>query len=316
MENRDTIYISTMTPAHTGARQAVMKEAGMSDVKPHELVSSVVKLASLPDVYFEIKRLVDDPGSSLADLGRVVSSDPALTMQLLRIANSAFFGFAAKIETVTRAVNILGYQQVHDLALAASMATAFKGLAPKLMDMRQFWYQSVYCAVVSRIIAARCNVLDSERLFVEGLLCDIGHLVMYEKIPDQAQQALVTSREQGLPVQRAERDLLGFDYAQIGAMLMKEWNLPLSLQESVHYHTEPSRADGYALEACILHIGSQITRAVSAQLSVEDWDLPIDDFAWRTTGLSPSIYADVKREADERARETVELFFPSRLVKS
>ncbi len=279
---------------------------------PHELVSQVTKLVSLPAVYFKVKELVDDPDASLVKIGEAISQDPALTMKLLRVANSAFFGFVAKVTTISRAVNLLGTQQVHDLALAASMAKAFEGISSEVMDMQRFWRHSIHCGVAARIIAVRCNVLDSERLFVEGLLRDIGHLVLYDRMPEEAREALARSRESGRALYQEERSLMGFDFAQVGAMLMAEWRLPESLRESVHYHPEPARAQNFQLETSILHIASRITDLAEAGVDPEEWPQLIDPYAWRTTGLSEDFIPIVIAEAEERTEETVELFFPHR----
>jgi HD-like signal output (HDOD) protein len=280
-------------------------------LEAHELVSQVVRLTTLPGVYLKVKKLVEDPDSSLMDVAEVIAQDPAMTMQILRIANSAFFGFAAKIPTVSRAVNLLGTQQVHDLALAASVAKAFEGISPEVMDMQRFWRDSIHCGIVARILAVRCNVLDSERLFVEGLLRNIGHVVLYDRLPEQTSAAVLQARETGQQLFQVERELLGFDYAQVGAMLMREWQLPQSLQESVHYHPEPTKAQTYLLETCIVHVASQFTEAMTAGLDVEQWSASIDPLAWRTTQLSEDVYDMLCEEAEERTAETVALFFPN-----
>ncbi len=288
-------------------------QAALAQSQPqaHELVSQVVRLTTLPMVYLRVKKSVEDPNSSLLELAEIIAQDPALTLQLLRIANSAFFGFAAKISTVSRAVNLLGTQQVHDLALAASVAKTFESISPAVMDVQRFWHNSVHCGIVARMLAVRCNVLDSERLFVEGLLHDIGHMVLYDRLPELTGAALRRARETGRTLFQVEREVLGFDYAQVGAMLMREWQLPQSLQDSVHYHPEPAKAQAYPLETSLLHVASQFTVAVSSGLDAEQWSASVDAFAWRTTGLSEEVYSMLCEEAEERTAETVALFFPN-----
>ena len=287
-------------------------QAALAQTRPqaHELVSQVVRLTTLPMVYLKVKKLVEDPNSSLLELSEIIAQDPALTLKLLRIANSAFFGFAAKISTVSRAVNLLGTQQVHDLALAASVAKTFASISPEVMDVQRFWHNSVHCGIVARMLAVRCNVLDSERLFVEGLLHDIGHMVLYDRLPEQTGEALCLARETGRRLFQVEREVLGFDYAQVGAMLMHEWQLPQSLQDSVHYHPEPAKAQTYPLETSILHVAVQFTVAVTTGLDAEQWAASVDPFAWRTTGLGADVYSMLCEEAEERTAETVALFFP------
>lgn len=274
---------------------------------PHELVSSVVNLVSLPEVYLRAKTLLDDPDTSLTAVARVIAQDPALTARLLRIANSALFGFVARIETVSRAITLLGTQQIHDLLLASAVTKAFSGIKPATMDMETFWRHSVYCGVVSRLLAARCNVLDSERLFVAGLLRDIGHLILYQKLPALAEQALERSRREGIELFRVERDIMGFDYAQIGTILMQTWNLPASLQEAVHYHPEPAKARDFPLETAIVHIASWLVGAHGTGDPTLD-PRSIHPVAWQHTGLSADDLPALKLEADQQVAATVALF--------
>ncbi len=279
---------------------------------PRELVREVTGLTSLPGVYFKVKELVDDPDSSLRDIGEVIGQDPALTMKLLRVANSAFYAFATEVATVSRAIARLGTQPVHDLVLAVSLAKAFAGISADVMDMERFWRSSVFCGMAAWNIAKRCNVLDGERLFVEGLLRDIGHLVLFDRRPRQAQQALLESQGSGVPIYQVERDLLGFDYAQLGAMLMREWRLPNSLCEPIHYHPEPAKAQGCRLEAAIIHIAGRMIDLVDTDTDLEEWLEGVDPQAWAIAGLDSEYAPSVTEEARNRTNETVELFFPSR----
>jgi len=275
-----------------------------------ELVASTVDLVTLPAVYLRAKELIDDPDSSLAEVAEVIGQDPAMTVRLLRIANSAFFGFAARIETVMRAVNILGTQQVHDLLLATSVSNAFSGISSEVVSMDVFWRNSVHCGVAARLLASRCNVLDSERLFVEGLLRDIGHLVIYTKLPGLAKEALVQSCNEGTDLALVERELMGFDYASVGAELMRVWQLPDSLQESVRHHLEPAKAQNFPLETAIVHIAAHMTTGVATKLPTEEWAPSVSADAWRITGLSVDVLPPIVEEAQTHSAETVKLIFP------
>ena len=164
-----------------------------------EQVTAGAKLISLPDIYLRLRSVLDDPDFSMSEVADVISRDPGMTARLLRLVNSAYFGLAAKIETVTRATSLLGTQQVHDLVLATSVADTFEGMSSEVMDMQRFWRRSIHCGILSRQLANKCNVLDSERLFVAGLLRDIGHLVMYQTIPLQSQQAMEQSARTARP---------------------------------------------------------------------------------------------------------------------
>ena len=127
--------------------------AGPARVTMSELVEDSRSLISLPEVYVRLRQVMDAPDSSMEDVAKVIALDPALTARLLRIANSALYNFPAQIETLSRAVNILGLRQVHDLVLATSVAKAFNGLPNELMDMKTFWYRSIYRGFLAREFA-------------------------------------------------------------------------------------------------------------------------------------------------------------------
>ncbi len=265
-----------------------------------QLTASVKTLASLPLVYQHIKQVLDDPDSSLADLVSVIDVDPGLTARLLKLVNSPFFGFQRKIETVSRAVNLLGTKQVHDLALATSVTALFHGMTPARMNMGRFWHYSVYCGLAARELARRSQLLDGERLFVEGLLCDIGHLVIYEKVPELAEQAMAITQRDGTPLFHAERAVIGCDYAQVGAALMEGWNLPAAMQLCVRYHIEPAETSECSLEASLIHIARLMASAADAGQDIEQNQLPVDPLAWQLTRLDaeciPLIHQQMERE--------------------
>jgi len=268
------------------------------------------KLVSLPDVYVRLKAVLDDPDSNLADVADVVGSDPAMTARLLRLVNSAYFGLATEIDTVSRAVSLLGTQEVHDLVLGVSVAQTFDGMSNEVMDVYEFWRRSVACAITSRALAEVCNVLDSERLFVTGLLHDIGHLLMYQFAPKEAQQAIELAATQDIPLHRAERTLLGVDYAQIGAELMRRWRLPQSLREPIECHLEPERSKDYELFTCVLHIGTLLSDAAAHGKPLPQALDRVSPLAWEITGLSREQCLQIAARQEPQAAAVMRLIFP------
>ena len=274
-----------------------------------KLALNASRLVTLPEVYLRARRALQSDVASLAEVADIIACDPGMTTRLLRIANSAFFGFTTKVQTVARAINILGTQQVHDLLLATSVSEAFAGVSEDLVDVRDFWLRSVSCGSASRLLAARCNVLDSERLFVEGLLHDIGHLVMYQQIPEEAGEALRLARETQRPLYRLERERLNCDYTEVGAELLRIWQMPPSLQESVRRHIEPERAVEFPLEAGIVHIAWRLTEAGG---DAEAAAALVSPAAWQTTGLGADCLDAIAAETLRCGKEVAELICPPR----
>jgi HD-like signal output (HDOD) protein len=277
---------------------------------PHDLISRTTHLVSLPDIFIRLKTVVDDPESSMADVADVVAADPALTARLLKIANSPFFAFPARITTVARATSLLGTQQIHDLVLATTVTEAFSGIPIDIISMREFWSNSIRCGLLSRRLAQECNVLDSERLFVEGLLHDIGHLIMYQSLPEASAAALRESQQQDRPLFLVERELIGCDYGQVGSALMDSWYFPPGLIESVLCQNEPARAEEFPLEVAILHIAVRLKEHAVAAPEVAQGPPRIDPAAWQVIGLTEEVIEPVCAAAAEHLAATVEMLFP------
>ena len=276
-----------------------------------ELVKDAVGLVSLPDIYIRLRSLLDRPDYALAEVGALIGQDPGLTARLLRLVNSPYFGVATRIETVTRAVNMLGTQQVHDLVLATSVADTFSAMSTGVMHMRTFWEGSIRCGVTARLLAIHCNMLDSERLFVAGLLRDMGHVLMYQKYPAPCQKALIRATQAQELVFRVERELFGFDYAQVGGELAQAWNLPPALESAIRYHTVPTRAEEFRLEASIIHLASVVTETQRWTGSGDKWVECADPMALQLTDLSVETVDHLLVEAGNQVAATVDLILPN-----
>lgn len=280
-----------------------------------EQVTANAKLISLPEAYLRLKELLAQPDFSMADVALIIGQDPALTTRLLRLVNSPYFGLAAKIDTVFRAISMLGTRQVHDLALATSIAHSFAGMPSGVVDMPTFWRRSVFCGLVSRGLAKAAGVQDSERLFVAGLLRDIGHLVMYQTVPEPCRQAMAVAEQSEKPLFLVERELIGIDYARVGGVLMRQWQLPNSLREATEFHVEPRRALEFPAEAYLVHIAVLLVTAAETGQEFGSGAVVARDESWEVTGLTPQQCLEVQSECAAEADEAVNFFLPhSRVV--
>lgn len=276
-----------------------------------EQLAANARLVSLPDVYLRLRSVLDDPNSNLADVADVVGKDPAMTTRLLRIVNSAYFGLGNEIDTVSRAVGLLGTQEVHDLVLAASVAKSFEGMSSELMDMQRFWRQGVRRAIIGSELAVLCNVLDGERLFVAGLLSDIGHLYIYQLAPQKAQQAIELAQVQGIPLYKAEQALLGTDYARVGGELMRRWQLPQSLWEPTEFQVEPTGSQEYELFTSLVHIAIHLADGADKDLDTAICLAGVWAHAWEVTGLSAAQCGDLSERIESQVDSVTQLMFPA-----
>ena len=267
-------------------------------------------LVSLPGIYWRLKEIIATRDYSLQDIAQLIAHDPGITARLLRIVNSAFFGFSAKIDTVHHAVSILGVQQIEDLVLATSVADALGDYRCEHLDIRRFWVRSVYRAIAARNLAAECNLLDGERLFVAGLLSGIGHLIMYQSIPILAQQAQRESDRSGQPLHLVERDIIGFNHAEVAAMMMQSWQLPASQVAVIRNHLEPDAESEFFLETAITHLAALIANASVDELPLDQALGQADERAWDVTGLDTGRCEAINLSVAEQLNEALAMLLP------
>lgn len=273
------------------------------------LVKESIELISLPDVYIRLRNIINSPDSCMSDVAQVIAHDPAITARLLKLVNSPFFGLVSKVDTMTHAINLLGTQQVHDLVLSTVVIDSFSGFINDSFNIYDFWFNGVYCAVTARLLAYNCHELDTERPFIAGLLHNIGHLVIQQKLPAEAQAAMNLAKEKNMSLYLAEREIMSFDYAQVGAELMREWQLPESLQEITEFHPEPEKASKFSLETAIIHIAQAITHNAMQEIPISSETLQINPICWSLTGLLVDDMADLKIEVDQQAAMVMNLLF-------
>lgn len=276
-----------------------------------ELVSQVEALTALPDVYERVRQQLDSPAGSIGEVARLVAADPALTARLLRLVNSAMYGYRGRIADVDRAVQLLGLQQVHDLVLAMSLHAIFAGVRPARLDMRRFWRDSMLNGLAARAAARRRGLPGSERLFVIGLLADIGHLVMYQTVPELAATARESAERDGKALDVSEREVVGCDFSEIGAALADLWQLPPSFAGAIGTQLCPRLGGEYGNEAALLSLARCVVEAERRNQSSADAAASLEADIWPLLELEPEQLADIREEAELHLAAYVNLFLSS-----
>jgi len=191
------------------------------------------RIPLLSDTAIRLQELLKDDCSTIDDIAEVISIDPSLTSKLLRMANSAFYNVPASIESAGKAVSVLGTKVVYNLALASSALEAMSQLNSDAIDLQRFWQQSIDTALIARELARRVSVAYSERLFVCGLLANLGELICADRCPQLAKEAsLEVVKSRKLPWE-TQQEVFGFTYAKLTQALMTFWQLPIVISEPV-----------------------------------------------------------------------------------
>lgn len=221
------------------------------------LEKKLADLPPLPIVVMKIMETVNNPDTSAEDLNRLITMDPGLASKVLRIVNSAYYGFPKRISTITHAVVILGFNTVRNLVLGVS---AFGLLTQKSMpyglNREQYWEHSVSVAVGSNILArkrlARLRNAPDET-FIGGLLHDLGSLFLDSYFPVQYAVAMAFAARESKSAWEAEKMVLGIDHMTVGRRIAEHWNFPPHLVAMVGGHHEPSRYKEYYDMVAVVH---------------------------------------------------------------
>ncbi|MGE3075270.1 MAG: HDOD domain-containing protein [Dehalococcoidia bacterium] len=216
----------------------------------NELLNRVDDLPPLPAVAAKVMGMAEDDKTSAMDLAQVLATDQALTAKLIRISNSAYYGFARRISTVREAVVMLGFKQVRQVSVGASMMNTFKrsGVSDGF-DLDLFWGHSVGVAVAAEALAKKTLGAKPEDAFTAGILHDIGRLVLRQVLPQEFSQAISIARTGEMSLHDAELEVTGYAHDEIGQALGERWKFPGHLVDAVRCHHDESltaAADGLA----------------------------------------------------------------------
>jgi len=270
------------------------------------IIKSTSQVASLPTIYTKIEEALNSANCSNQYLVDILSEDTALSARLLRLANSAMFNFPSKIDSISQAITIIGTQQLRALVLASSVMKIFKDIPEELISMELFWRHSIACAVSARIIASLRRAANIEYFFLAGLLHDIGRLIMFKEIPDEISLIIKQANDRQQLLHAVEKEVLGFDHAKLGGMLLKEWKLPPQLVESTAFHHSPRRSADFQDEVSIVHVADIIANSLKLGSSGEQLVPTLDNQAWERIGLPDSIINTVLDELHKQYNVAVD----------
>jgi HD-like signal output (HDOD) protein len=206
----------------------------LSESELHTALTRYKDLPTLPDVVARVMQIVSNPLTTAEDLNQVISLDPALTFKILRLANSAFYGFPREITTITQAVTTLGFNTIRNLALSVSVhKMMFADREKGLFSYRDFWKHCVAVGVCARILAVRIGYKNEENAFTAGFLHDIGKSLLERMDHASFLSAIEVSRSESRALWMTEQDLLGVDHAAVGGRLAEIWNLSHDLRLAI-----------------------------------------------------------------------------------
>ena len=269
---------------------------------PQSLIGPDLELVSLPEIFYQIEAVINNPRSSAFQIAEVISKDPSLSAKLLRIVNSAFYGFPKQVDTISRAVAMVGSDQLHLLTLGTSVIALFRDIPSTLMNMGWFWKHSLACGITARLIGSYKNFPNIEQLFISGLLHDLGKLIIFKNHPREAAAALNQAGRSESFHYLMEQSFLGFDHLQVGLALAEKWKLPLNLQQAIGGHHDPLRYPP-SVDSAVVHLADNLVNALGYGSSGEHLVAPgvvdVCEFLRLPRGFLEKLVPLINQQVDE-----------------
>jgi putative nucleotidyltransferase with HDIG domain len=202
---------------------------------------SLNRLPAFPGTIHKVTSLINNPDSSLSELVEVIRLDQAITANILRICNSAYFGLRHKVDNVHDAIMYLGKQNVVRAVLAAGASRFFKDTPGYETEARELWEHAVATALMSQILARKILRREDQQLFTAALLHDIGKIILGEFVSEKYREIKNSMSAKSCSFLEAEEEVLGMNHAQIGGVITAAWHFPQDIQQAIAYHHRPDR---------------------------------------------------------------------------
>ncbi len=271
------------------------------------LKASEGDLPTMPAVAGQVVQAVDNPDSSIDDIRALIEQDAAIAARILKISNSALYGFPSEIQSLSHAISLLGTMTVRNLVLAASMKDTYKrfGLMEKLL-----WQHSSLAGPVAAMLAQyRGIALDPDIAFTAGLMHHIGKTALANSHRSEYEQVMSTVYNEGRSFTEVENEIFGFSHAELGAAVVQQWGLPDTLVLTIQHHHSPgmlAELDDEVARMCAL---TTVTSLCLSKLGVGR-SRPIDDLdvsmlpAWSFLDLTEADVEPILGACADRIKES------------
>ena len=271
-------------------------------------VAEVEAIGTLPAIFHELNTALADPRTSLDRVGEIIEADVDLTARLVRIANSPFYGFPNRIETIVEATTLIGLEQIRDLAAATMVLEFFQGVPSALLDLESFWQHSLACGISARVLACQRRNSQPERFFLAGLLHDVGRLVICLRAPEQLSAVFARRDATGQTLRETEASVFGVDHAEIGGALLEFWRFPAAIADTVRWHHAPGESAGHPVEASLIHVADIFAHSLELGASGEPAPPTLEMSAWNRLNLGTSSLRSAVDEVDRQFDDASSLF--------
>ncbi len=277
-----------------------------------ELVrSSKTDLPTLPVIVNNILAAASSSATSTEDLAGIISNDPGITNKLLRLANSIYYGQRTKVATIKRAIVVIGFDEIIGIVMGMSVLSSFADKNSGLsLDMKALWIHCIGCATAAKDIANRTNPGIAKKIFVPGLLHDIGKIILSVYFKKEYRNVKALAMEKQIPLYHAEPDVFRMDHAVLAGLLMKRWNFPSEILLPCRFHHNPESCPvGLRHHALIINLADYLCQKANIGHSGNPVAVAVKNSPQKT-GVSETVLMmiiDQLRRKEEEIKEFFEI---------
>lgn len=274
------------------------------------VIDRIGDISTLPHTAKRIMDVVSDPDSDASNLQEVILHDPALTAKVLRLVNSAYYGFSGQIADLQRAVIVLGFNAIRNLAISISVCDLFKSkVAIGDYTRVSVWNHSVAVAICAKMISLRAGTRWGEEAFIGGILHDIGIILEDQYLHEQFVPIIEEVAREKLPLSDVERQVLGMDHTQVGRRVLAKWRLPERLCQCAAYHSQPQLAheEIHSLVAAI-NVADFLCKAKKIGFNGDPTIEPAKSFALQTLNFGKTDLLVLFEDMDEEIAQARDFF--------
>ncbi len=273
-----------------------------------QIIQNINNLQTLPHIYSSISDALQDPMASPDKLSRIIAADQVSTFKILKVANSPFYGFRGKIDTISQAILYLGFNEIQNIIFALSVISFFdKNKSILNLKPVDLWAHSIAVGIASRLIGSSIGERNIENYFIAGILHDIGKLVLIEFVSDEYEKVLRLVKQKKCLIKDAEKEVLGFDHCRIGQALVAKWKLPESLNDVILFHHDGVKGKESNRLLASVHIANILVEILelgnSGDILVQQPNLSV----WDIIKLPKGFFPHIRNKLIEDFKQTVSL---------
>ncbi len=236
-----------------------------------QIISRLDDFPTLPTIYSSLLDSISNPRSTVQDVADIISKDQSSSIKLLKVVNSSIYGFKTRIDTVSQAIFLMGFNEVKNIVLSLSVFQIFNSInSQSKFNVVDLWKHSIGVAVASRLLGVTLGIKNVENYFLAGLMHDIGKLVFFKLFPDDYSKAVDEAFNTNIRIKDSEKKFFVIDHDILGDLLAEKWKLPISIRNCIKHHSSGSIDGRIDIQVACVHLANVITSLLELGNSGDD----------------------------------------------